>query len=332
MTNYAGTIGGGYFSSANPALVSFANGTGPALYGATIGTNNTAGIVGESNNWHGGLFRTRDSSKNGAVGLVGANFSKLNLSTGVLGLNAGNIADSMYVGVKGFYNSDTTFGIGVLGNGFGGVIPPKNSDIGVYGSSDGVGVYGRSNNNIGVLGEIIDSVTTGNYGVASIGRSITVGASFATGTKSAIIPTSKGNQLVYCAESPEIWFEDFGNAKIVNGVCKIELDPLFLETVKIDETHPMVITVTPLGNCNGLYVVPGTTSFEVHELNNGSNTVSFSYRISAKRLHYENVRFGVAPALPKSTITKQQKREGLPTNGQLKVNTNTNLLLQQISK
>jgi hypothetical protein len=96
-------------------------------------------------------------------------------------------------------------------------------------------------------------------------------------------------------ESPEVWFEDVGSGQLVNGKATINLDELFLETVLIDVTHPMQVFIQVQGECNDVYVIPGTTSFEVVEKNNGSSNVKFSYRIMAKRLHFADQRFGCDP-------------------------------------
>ncbi len=211
-----------------------------------------------------------------ASGLVGVTNSKRNYTGAVLGYNTSATTDSVHVGVYGTYNT-AGFGTGVVGVGYNGNILTTLDDIGVYGSANDYGVYGQSTN---------------GYGVYSNGDIYATGTQTALGTKSASVPTSKGNQLVYCMESPGIWFEDFGNAKLVNGATTVSLDPLFLETVKIDNEHPMVVTVTPMGDCKGLYVIPGKTGFEVRELQGGTANIQFSYRISAKRLNYQDHRFG----------------------------------------
>src|SRR5690606_32431557 len=79
------------------------------------------------------------------------------------------------------------------------------------------------------------------------------------GTKSGSVPTSRGNQLLYVTESPEVWFEDIGRAKLVNGEADVQLDPLFLETVVIDDRHPMHVFIQMEGESNEVFVQPGTT-------------------------------------------------------------------------
>ncbi|MEA3397059.1 MAG: hypothetical protein U9R05_06320 [Chloroflexota bacterium] len=109
------------------------------------------------------------------------------------------------------------------------------------------------------------------------------------GTKSAVVDTENyGTRKLYAVESPELWFEDFGASTLVNGVATVGIEPIFAETVNLDEYH---VFLTPLGDCNGLYVAAKTpTSFEVHELGGGTSSISFDYRIVAHRLGYEDVR------------------------------------------
>lgn len=112
----------------------------------------------------------------------------------------------------------------------------------------------------------------------------------ASGTKNAVVPTSQGMTKVYSQESPEVWFEDFGEAELTNGKAHIEIDPLFLETVTIDQNHLMKVFVTLNDDCNGIYVKRGHTGFDVIELNSGKSDAHFSYRVVAKRKGFEDER------------------------------------------
>jgi len=111
-----------------------------------------------------------------------------------------------------------------------------------------------------------------------------------TGTKSCVVKTSKGPTLLYCQESPENWFEDFGQGQLVNGRAHIMLDNIFLETVTIDAADPMKVFVQLEGDCKGVYVSKRANSFDVIELSNGTSSVPFSYRVVAKRKGFENRR------------------------------------------
>jgi hypothetical protein len=187
--------------------------------------------------------------------------------TGVIGNSNPSVAGNTRIGVRGDYGA-AHFGIGVIGIGFGGGIPTGNFDFGVVGW--------RANN------ANFSGYFNGNHVIAN-------------GTKSASVGTSKGNQLLYVVESPEVWFEEIGNAQLINGRAVVNIDPLFLETILVDEKHPMEVFIQVQGECNDVYVVPGTTSFEVVEKGGGTSNVKFSYRVMAKRLHFADHRFGSDP-------------------------------------
>lgn len=204
-------------------------------------------------------------------------------SAGVTGVSAFVTGGANPMGVIGDYS---LWGASIYGLGIGGQLTdmPTLIDFGVFGtvnSAVGTGVYGRNNNASG-------------FGVYSQGNFA------ATGTKSASVPTSKGNQLVYCIENPEIWFEDLGSGKLANGMAHIKLENMFLETVFIDDSHKASIFLQEQGDCNGLtYTMDrDNKGFTVREKEGGHSNVDFSYRIFAKRRFYQDHRFGVDASQP----------------------------------
>ncbi len=128
----------------------------------------------------------------------------------------------------------------------------------------------------------------GNAGYCEVDIS---GNLYCTGSKSAVVPVDGGsrNVALYAVEAPENWFEDFGSGQLSNGLARIGLEPIFVQTVNTDLDYHVFLT--PNGDCNGLYVSQKSpTSFEVHELAGGTSSVAFDYRIIAKRKKYETVR------------------------------------------
>jgi len=109
------------------------------------------------------------------------------------------------------------------------------------------------------------------------------------GTKSAVVDVNQESRKLYAIESPEVWFEDFGSAKLENGVANVLFEPLFSAAVNLAvEYH---VFLTPLGECNGLYVAEKTaTGFVVRELGGGTASLGFDYRVVAKRAGYESER------------------------------------------
>ena len=80
--------------------------------------------------------------------------------------------------------------------------------------------------------------------------------------------------------------EDFGTGELERGVAVVKIDPAFAETVTADASYHVFIT--PNGDSEGLYVIRKTpTSFEVRESKGGTSSLSFDYRIVAKRRGYE---------------------------------------------
>lgn len=230
--------------------------SGSAIYAENSNTTNTLSAI------EGVSF-----GNSSAAGVFGINNSTANdIRIGVKGLADGG-SWNRQIGVQGSYNG-LAWGFGVLGIGFGGAVPGGNADVAVVGWS------GNNSNYSGYF--------NGNHVIAN-------------GTKSASVGTSKGNQLLYVTESPEVWFEDIGRAKLTNGAVTVKLDPLFLETVFVDDQHPLSVFVQEEGDSNGLYVIPGKDGFTVKEKNNGTSNISFTYRIMAKRLHFQNHRFGNDP-------------------------------------
>jgi hypothetical protein len=112
-----------------------------------------------------------------------------------------------------------------------------------------------------------------------------------TGTKSGVVATPDyGQRLLYAVESPEVWFEDFGSGQLTDGQVRINLDPIFLQTVTVSEQHPLKVFITLTDECNGVYVRKGSDHFIVHELGGGKSGATFDWRVVAKRKGLERTR------------------------------------------
>ena len=130
---------------------------------------------------------------------------------------------------------------------------------------------------------------SGHYGVYSQGD---FGCS---DTKSSIVRTESGPRELYCLESPENWFEDFGSGIIHEGYAHIELSPDFLQTVTINSENPFKVFIQ-LENTNISYrLIKSENSFDIITTSLESVDVKFDYRIVAKRKGYENLRMKYAP-------------------------------------
>ncbi|MBI5218025.1 MAG: tail fiber domain-containing protein [Bacteroidia bacterium] len=79
---------------------------------------------------------------------------------------------------------------------------------------------------------------------------------------------------------------DEGTRKLNNGKARVNFDASF--TQLIGDNKP-VVTITPMGQCNGIYISSvDSKGFEVTELNNGNSSVEFSYILIGKRINAGN--------------------------------------------
>jgi len=135
-------------------------------------------------------------------------------------------------------------------------------------------------------------------------QSLFVGADFSVvGPKSAVVPFPDGTQRrLYCMESPECWFEDFGTGELVDGQAQVQLDPGFAAVVVTDNYH---VFLTEYEDNNALYVTARTsTGFVVRAKASPSASGTFSYRVVARRkditpLRFEEVTLTAPPARPR---------------------------------
>ncbi len=260
---------------------------GTAVRGHAIAASGLAwGVYGQSNSTEGTAVRGH------AIAASGATY-------GVYG----RVDSSAGVAVYG-YNSSASSGIAVYGLGpnavvgdsstpnYGAVVgrnlATTGTGSGVYGSSAstvGRGVYGYASATSGVpVGVVGETESPDGFGVYAWGD---LGAS---GTKSAVVQTpGYGYRRLYALESPEVLFEDVGTAQLVNGRAVVSIDPVFAQTVNLEQ--PYQVFLTPQGGYCALYVAEKTTaSFTVRAQEGSSCQIAFDYRIIAKRLGYEDVR------------------------------------------
>jgi hypothetical protein len=253
-------------------------GTGIYVTGVAGTSVNNVGVYGQTGEDRPGILASDD-----VAGVLGAS----NSANGVLGLS--NFGTGVW-GASGsgpgvFAMALTPLSSGVFGvcSTFGPTTLPMNlpTIAGVFGTSDTqAGVIGTSNRTAGVLGF---SNNVGVYGVGANYAGIFRGNFLVVGgTKAAAVPFPDGTQRVlYCMESPEVWFEDFGAAKLKRGRAIVKLDADFAKVIKRGDYR---VFVTPEGECRGLSVRrKRAASFEVRELMGGKSTIAFSYRIVGRR-------------------------------------------------
>jgi hypothetical protein len=237
---------------------------------ASAGRGDLRAIESTSDVRRGSAVLATHTGKRG-FGVIGQ--AEDNRSVGVLGNNTG-----LGTGVLGRTNSNnraavlgnnTAAGAGVQGfsqTGFAGVF--------VSGSACEPGPFvgcatPASSGGLRVVGEIIKEM--GEYAEA--------------------LPHPDGSKrLMYAPLSPESWYEDFGRHELVEGRANVELDEEFVAVLGIEDANYHVF-LTAEGETKGLYVSSrSVNAFEVREQQDGNNSLTFSYRVVAKRQYRQPKR------------------------------------------
>lgn len=330
VLDYYGTVGGGYINTAGEDLATVGGGAFNTADGvrSTVGggwQNQAGGFAstigggcgnlasGETATVGGGNYNTA-AAEWATVG-GGSN----NQATGTLSTISGgdiNHAYSDYTSIGGGVSNDALNEYATVGGGFSNTASGQyatipggrgNSASGGYSFAagwraraihSGSFVWGDSTN-------LVFSSTAPNQFLIRASGGVGIGTDSptaalhvegdmcVTGQKNALVPSSQGMIKYYCEESTEVWFSDYGRDRLTNGFCHVELDPLFLETVTITEENTIFVFLQEEGECQGLFVTPGLTGFDVQEKTDGASDIVFSYRVVARRRGYEDERLAI---------------------------------------
>jgi hypothetical protein len=297
---------------------------GPTVIIDSVGYTSTSSVfTGQSLN---------GSSRAGLQGVAGLRGSAP-IRCGVFG-DTGVAASA---GVYGNANSDTVGvlgraqfgGTGVLGQSLSGLpilgqVAPGSiaNTIAIYGlnnsgytgTSPGAGgfaVYGLSANGHGLVG-----ATAATGGAAVVGATNGVAGAFAAafygpvivggdltvvgGAKSAAVPHPDGShRRLYCLESPESWFEDFGRGQLQCGSAAIAIDPDFGAVADLSDYH---VFLTEYGGHNDLSVAEQTPGGFRVEARDATSTARFSWRVVAKRRDIRGERLERVAVPPEPTL------------------------------
>jgi hypothetical protein len=135
------------------------------------------------------------------------------------------------------------------------------------------------------------------YGPVIVGGNFTV----VGGAKSAAVPHPDGShRLLYCLESPESWFEDFGTGALDCGSSEIALDADFAAVADTSNYH---VFLTQYDEHNDLCVTGRTPRGFTVRAKDAAGRGAFSWRVVAKRKDIDAgrlapVSFPPAPELP----------------------------------
>lgn len=315
---FAGDMFSVYTTGGNFAVNGYISGTGGGIgvYGenTSTGTNSTAGLFIATS---AGYALYGDATAANRPGIFGASSS----ATGTAVVGLGNNLATYYTLLNGSGGAFTSNNAGVYGFGSvaaatGGVFVGNNTTAsllvggtGIAATGTNTGVYGHANNTgNNTWGGYFNNGTATDYAYVG-GRTGAINYKITGPGTVATIVRDTNNQLVnlYCPESPEVLFQDFGQGQLVNGRAQITLDPNFTKNIAVSEQHPLRVIIQLEGDCQGVYVANKTaTGFEVIELQGGTSNVNFTWFVTANRADskdasgnlvskFSDVRFGPAP-------------------------------------
>ncbi|MGN6182265.1 MAG: hypothetical protein ACTHQM_01255 [Thermoanaerobaculia bacterium] len=335
-----------YSSGAFSSVYAENSGTGQGLTG--YNTANGTGVYGLNANTAGfGVFGYNQAAGVGVGALSTGGFAvnaitNGSLVTGVRGFNQ----SATGTGILALGNNITA---GTLPSGGAG-LAANGANVGVYAlatNANGVGILAGGSNvsamqssgqgeglaatgdTIGLTGYATASLADDRWGgyfdfLSGVNSYAFVGgrwnntdyAILSGGTKSTMVEGFDGeSRIMFCPEAPEVLFMDYGSGRLVNGVVRIEIDPLLAKNIRIDDAHPLRVFVQVEGECNGVYVTgKSADGFTVKELGGGVSNAPFSWQIVATRASvidqtsglvasdFESARFPVGPPRKKEKV------------------------------
>ncbi len=267
-----------------------------------IGVSPEIGTYGDttsSSSSHAGVFGQSILSTGEAPGVLGRAFSST--APGVVGQNYGggnavraevpaSVAGNAIAMYALNYSSYTGGSPGAGGFAIYGLSANGHGLVGATAAAGAAAVVGATN---GVAG----AYAAAFYGAVIVGGNFTV----VGGAKSAAVPHPDGShRRLYCLESPESWFEDFGSAKLICGEAVVPLDRDFAAVVDTSAYH-VFLTATD-GPADLLVCDRTSEGFRV-KATTAAGDGTFSWRVVAKREdiaapRFEMVEIPTEPTLP----------------------------------
>lgn len=215
------------------------------------------------------------------------------------------ISSGINSAVQGFNLWGDTYSFGVAGHTFfdfartGGVLGSNNDasswaslayhnsanvNYSVYGSSSyifGSGLLPQSENQGigggffgGVVGTVSKGQVIGQLNAGELFASYNSGNTYTLGKNIELVKVNEKTSPVYAVTGLTAKLYENGAAQLVNGEAFVAFDSNYKMLLGDNPT----VTVTPNGNCNGIYISSVTKEgFTVKEMNNGTSSVAISW-------------------------------------------------------
>ncbi len=226
-----------------------------------------------------------------SFGSTGFNYNDFNRCGGILGANE----TGTYWGSLGYKTSGyLPFG-GYFTSNFSGSGKSSQASTGI-----GMGAWGD------LMGADIHGEIYGMYAEGGNYATFSNGPVYKNNIDVHLQKNGEGsNSVLYTNVSTDVTVQTSGVASLSSGSASIAFDPVFVASVSSDAT--IIVTVTPVGNSNGVYLDNVSKSgFTVVENNAGKSNVSVNYIAMGKRAGYENPN--LSPEVIDAAYTNKMER------------------------
>lgn len=220
---------------------------------------------------------------------VGASYGQNGSNTGLTGMSFWGDDYSFGVGGWNYNDFSRTGGVvggEIYGNYWGSLGYKAASTVtyGVYGSNaynSGTGrlanslVQGVGGGFFGMIGSVAKGNAIGQINAGDLFSSYNSGNVYTLGKNVELVSTADNSKTpVYAVTSAESTIYAKGKAQLVNGEAYIA----FNESYRALLGEEPEVTVTPKGNCNGVYIASvDKNGFTIKEMNNGTSNVVISW-------------------------------------------------------
>ncbi len=325
---YLGYSNYGVYGQYNSDIVGYLGSSGQGVLGKN--TNDHVGVLGSYNVGAKGVNYTADMGDMGVQGITYSNYTGtgyLYTNTQVAVAGFSNFGSSYRAGVQGitysndpgtrtsgvigiFYNSPSTWGSLAYktsgGNGYAAYF----TAAAVTGVGKMKDCQPATDVGLGVWGDLFGADIHGNvYGMYLEGSRYSLFADGIVFKTDLDVHLQRNNNSVvkeeqiiplYSNVSTEVTIQTSGIGQLNNGLCTIMFSSEFRNSLSKD--YPVIVTVTPMGESNGIYLVNvNNNGFSIKENNYGNSNVQFTYIVIGRRSGYE------LPELPLEVVKSNYK-------------------------
>jgi hypothetical protein len=242
---------------------------GTAFNAAPCGVNGTSTAAGA---YKFGVFGSGGTTQRSG-GVMGYDYG---IGVGGLGYFSSGSLDYSVYGFGLAFTTGAAAGKAASGTKSTTALPEVNTNV-------GLGIYG------GMMGGWIRGLAYGTHVKGEIYSMYVDGKTYTNAPITQLVSTEGDRQPVYASSAMKVEISDRGKSTLANGQKYIAFSDAFKNVVS-SNPEELTITVTPMGNSNGMYIASyDQNGFTVVENNNGASNVTFTWIAIGTRKEYESM-------------------------------------------